>query len=276
MQAANGSVFQAEGGPFYLQKKEKAVLDHISVSQINLYIRCPEQYRLRYIEGIKTPPNGYLVQGQAYHAALAKYFRHLLPGETLPLLFEEKGIEEAGDTFDSEFQKALQEEEINWQDEDPGKMKDQGIQMARLYLEDTGHLLKPLKVEDRRETTIEGIKLVTIIDLVTPDRIIDHKMRKRAFSDEELAQDLQSIAYAMIEKRPFEFHVAIKTAKPTIRIQQVPERTVADTEFFIDLMKRIRTAITAGVFIPNPTGWQCGPKWCDYWNRCKGKGARGW
>lgn len=43
---------------------------HLSVSSVELYARCPAQYRLRYVDGIKTPSTVQQAWGTAFHAAL--------------------------------------------------------------------------------------------------------------------------------------------------------------------------------------------------------------
>lgn len=240
--------------------------DYISVSQIEMFLRCGEQYRFRYIEGLKIPPTGALVQGSAYHAALATFFRDRLVMSEFSSFHKAAALDSFSDSFDC--QAAY---DVDWVDEKPGELKDQGIVLTQTYIEEVGWKIEPVTVEERKETTINGINLVTVTDLVTPINIIDHKLKKRAFSEDELAQDLQSITYGMVENLPLEFHVALKTAKPSIKIQRTPRRTEQDLLFFRELLERVRASIQAGNFIPNPVGWHCGPRFCGYWNLCKGK-----
>lgn len=42
---------------------------HFSYSQLNMFNRCPQQYKYRYIDGIKTPPGLPMASGKAIHEA---------------------------------------------------------------------------------------------------------------------------------------------------------------------------------------------------------------
>jgi hypothetical protein len=112
--------------------------------------------------------------------------------------------------------------------------------------------------------------MVLIPDLITDTKIIDHKVKAKRFSQDELNQDIQATCYFMKHKKPFEFHLALRQMKPAIEIQQAG-RNGSDTEFFTELVDKVWKAIWAGIFPPNPIGWHCGPRWCGYWNLCKGK-----
>lgn len=43
---------------------------HLSVSSVALYVKCPAQYRQRYVERLVTPSNPYMLFGSTFHAAL--------------------------------------------------------------------------------------------------------------------------------------------------------------------------------------------------------------
>lgn len=45
-------------------------LDHISASSVKMMVRCPEQWRQRYVLGKKIPPAAALIYGRADHAAI--------------------------------------------------------------------------------------------------------------------------------------------------------------------------------------------------------------
>ncbi|MGE3780785.1 MAG: PD-(D/E)XK nuclease family protein, partial [Pirellulaceae bacterium] len=44
--------------------RPNGVWDYISASRLNLWLRCPLAFRLRYIDGIVTPPTASLFLGQ--------------------------------------------------------------------------------------------------------------------------------------------------------------------------------------------------------------------
>ena len=48
---------------------------HISVSQIKMFLRCPLQYKYRYIDNLKIPPTGSLLLGSSVHSSLEGNYR---------------------------------------------------------------------------------------------------------------------------------------------------------------------------------------------------------
>jgi len=262
--------------------------NHLSVSQISMFLRCPMQYEFRYIKGIKIPPAGAMIEGTAYHAAIANdLWNKKETGELLP-------DSEIGDVFSTSFDhqvktKGLREDEvweefeqIDWQGEDPGQLKDEGIKLAQLYHNTVANTIEPVEIEERKETTIAGFPFVFIADVVEAKRVIDHKVKKKRFSEDELKKDLQATTYSMIYQRPFEFHVAVKSKtwmnlKPAKGeteqdkwIAKAP-RGKGDFLFFTGLVTRVKQAIDTGIFYPNPTGWVCSEQWCGYYKLCRGK-----
>ena len=56
--------------------RSSGVFDYISASRLNLWIRCPLAFRLRYYDGIRTPPSPALFLGQRVHHGLEVWYRH--------------------------------------------------------------------------------------------------------------------------------------------------------------------------------------------------------
>jgi CRISPR/Cas system-associated exonuclease Cas4 (RecB family) len=251
-------------------------IKHLSVSQINMFLRCPMQYEFRYMKGIKIPPVGAIIQGKAYHEAIAA---DLLYKKTQGNLLTEGQVADAFSTsFDIQLKlKASEDEEdlwefedIDWQDNNPGEVKDEGIILAGIYHNKIAQSIEPLEVEEKKQADIEGIPFVFIADVVEEKRIIDHKVKGRRFSEDELKKDLQATAYSLIYNRPLEFHQALKLKVPTIEIAPTA-RTENDYLFFRDLVSRVKRAIDTGIFYPNPTGWACSEQWCGYYKLCRDK-----
>lgn len=241
-----------------------------------MFLRCPAQYEFRYMKGIKIPPVGAIIQGKAYHEAIGI---DLLYKKTQGNLLAESQVADAFSTsFDIQLRLKVSNDEedkwefddIDWRDDDPGKVKDQGIILARLYHNKIAQSIEPLEVEERKQTDIAGIPFVFIADVVEEKRIIDHKVKGRRFSEDELKKDLQATAYSLIYNRPLEFHQALKLKQPVIDIAQT-SRTDSDYQFFKDLVLRVKQAIDTGIFYPNPTGWACSEQWCGYYKLCRGK-----
>jgi len=250
---------------------------YISHSQIACITGCARKYYYRYIERIPTPTTPALLMGSCYHAGIERNFR-AKAAHGLDL-----ALDEVLDAYDTAWHARLESDEIDWQDENPGDVKDRGIGLLRTYMETTAPFVMPAEVERRFSVALPGIDgwtLDGIVDLITIDGvIIDHKTGTRSKTQDDADRDLQASAYAFalftdptVEEANFEFHVAV--AKKVPEIQRVSTvRSRADAEWYLNLVAEYVQQIRAGIFPPNPTGWLCSPTWCGYWDRCRG-GAR--
>lgn len=68
--------------PLYCRRQDKGRVAmtvfrprHLSVSSVQLYLRCPAQYRARYVDGLVTPTTQPQAWGQAFHKALEALHR---------------------------------------------------------------------------------------------------------------------------------------------------------------------------------------------------------
>jgi len=234
------------------------------------------QYQFRYLEGIKIPPAGVMIQGSAYHKAIAsdlvsvKETHDLLPLSDVRDIFSTHFDEQVHQKVSSDDGEEFEFDNINWEEQDPGEVKDKGIELVELYHCTTAPGIIPVEVENKLTSDINGDEFVLIADVVTEDVIIDHKVKKRRFSEAELKQDLQATAYTYFYRKPFQFHQALKLKTPTIDIAET-ERSQSDWGFFETLVPKIKQAITSGIFYPNPTGWHCSESFCGYFALCRGK-----
>lgn len=255
------------------------MIEHLSPSQIGMFLRCGKQYWYRYIKGIIIPPNGVMVLGSAYHEGVADWYNYVLIHECQP------DPQLALDTFDTAFERiktshSIREEDedfgfdkIEWE-EDAGVLKDTGIILLKDYEQSIAPKTVPVTVEQKEILmipSVEGksIPIHLITDLTTPTKTVDHKVKKRKFSENELAQSLQGTIYPMATGKPLEFHVAKKTSPPIVEIQPT-QRSKADEIWFLTQAAKVWQAIHAGIFIPNNQGWWCSPDWCGYWKLCQG------
>lgn len=247
------------------------ILDHISHSQIEMYLRCPRQWMYRYVQGLKIPPSGALIEGSCYHKALEGNFRQKVASlEDLPL-------SHCLDLFSDAWELRLEEEEtIDWGNFSPGAIKDQGIGLVREYRESVSPLVLPVKVEEPYVSEIAGVKFVSFVDLEDAHGvIIDHKTSSKAYTQDDVDKSLQASAEAFVLNKAIVFHnhIAIKTRMPKIQIVKTV-RMRADIEWYVDMVARIIVQMKTGVAPPRPTGWWCSERFCGYWNLCRGELAR--
>ena len=126
---------------------------HFSISQMNMYNRCSEQYRFRYIEGLKIPPNFAMSSGKAVHEALEFNGNYKLRTQ------EDMPISDLLDATATSHSKFMQEVE----DLDPkaaGKDLDESLAIVGLYRRTQAPAIQPIAVEHPFRVVLEGDETV--------------------------------------------------------------------------------------------------------------------
>lgn len=253
------------------------MIKHLSFSQLDVFTKCQRKYEFQYIEKIRTPINGDLLRGDAYHKAIA----HAYTG--IAIYKEKPGIDEVLSVYSDIWNKRLNDkitidegEEIDipavdFKGKDPGKMKDDGIKLLTLYYRTILPKIIPYEVEVRKTNVYEDIPLLAYMDLIDLEGIvIDHKLKSKMFSEGELAKDLQSSFYGLVlgvDELNFNFHAAIAVKEPHIEIMPL-KRTRDDIDWVGRMAIAAWKQIWSGIFVPSPAGWWCSPDWCQYWGYC--------
>lgn len=239
----------------------------LSVTQLKMYLRCPLQYKFRYVDGIKIPPVSNLTLGKAIHSALEVNYTQKITSQTdLPL----DAIKSAfSDCWDRD-----EKETVFDSDEKPGNIKDEGIGLLSAYHDKVSPTITPKIVERDFELTFENVvyTLKGKLDLVDVyNIIIDHKTSKRSMSEDVAGTDIQLTCYALayrhvfgIMEKSLRFDVMVRTKTP--KIQQLPtQRTQKDIDRFLKVLAYVCKAIETGIFYPN-TGFACSN--CGYGELC--------
>jgi len=239
--------------------------DHISPTQINMYLRCPAQYYFRYVEELRVPPSGAMTQGRAVHEAnKVNYGQKVESGSDLPL-------SDLIDAYSDAFEES--QEETDFEGEDPAEVKDEGYRLLECYYLDIARSTQPLLVEHKLEVDLNGITLLGYLDLMDDTKIIrDTKMRSRKPTD-DLTQDVQLCAYsyaahkAGIPDNGVGMDIITKTKTPkSYRLR------AGITDDGRRRFERIAAGAVRGIksdlYYPNPHNMMCSPKWCGYWDKC--------
>jgi putative RecB family exonuclease len=241
---------------------------HLSVSQLKMYLRCPLQYKFRYIDGLIIPPRSELTLGKSIHGTLEENYRQKIKTEIdLPL-------EYITDLFSDRWEKAVVDT-IFEEDEKPGRVKDDGIALLKTYHTVVAPKVQPIEVErgfnlpiDDQNYTLKGY-----IDLIDRDNlIVDHKTTKRSMRQDMIDSDLQLTTYSLAyrelvgkKEKGLRFDVMVRTKEP--KIQQIETyRRQEDIDRLMKLFRRVNKAIESGIFYPNEN-FMC-PS-CGYRELCK-------
>ena len=257
------------------EKGKRIVIDHLSYSSISTYLLCPRSWRYRYIDKVEAPVSPALVFGSAFHDALETYIKN----RETPLAHHWTHA------WSSQLE---QRETISW-DKEPYTYEDLGTAMfSNADTVSVIDAIQPLRVndypviEERVELKVPGVPVPVIgfVDIIEEDGVPgDFKTSARSWTQKRANDELQPTFYLAalnqlgFELNPdlmFRYYVFVKNAKkPQLQIWET-QRTAADMFWMFGTVREVWQGIERHVFPPNPTTWKCSPKWCEYWDGCRG------
>ena len=241
---------------------------HISISQIRTYLRCPLEYRFRYIDGLYVPQSGAVALGKSIHRALEYNFRQKIDsGHDLPL-------KDVVDVFNDTYDFLMEDTELD-KGENAEELRKEGMRLLSIYHSTVAPGIRPVIVEEPFQIELDGlyIPLAGIIDLVDESGVIvDHKTAKRAYTGDAIQRDLQLTTYAMAyrmlygkEERAVRLDVMVRGREP--RVQTLKgSRNERQIERHARLIREVADAIEKGIFYPNES-YYCGI--CRYLTFCE-------
>ena len=121
---------------------------YLSVSQATTFLKCPHQWYLRYIEGKPSKPSARMFQGIQVHAAVEKMMETRLFEGKLP------SLDVATDAFSTAFEKTKPLVQ-DWEGEDPGAVKDTGVNCTKVFYQEAAPKMMPVYVEKPFHTVIK-------------------------------------------------------------------------------------------------------------------------
>jgi len=259
------------------QRKSGGVWDYISPSRLSLWLRCPLAFKLRYIDGIRTPTNSNLFLGKMVHQGLEVFYRHrqlgveLSPEDVAKRLLE--GWDESVASESMRFE-SVQEE---------GMLKKQAVDLVAMYLiqtADAGDI--PIAVETSMEAPLVdpetgedlGISLLGIVDLIVDDSagptICDFKTASRSSPPHEITHEIQLTSYAYLfrestgdEEGKLEIRSIIKTKTPKIEFHTYQARCEKHFRRLFAVIRNYLDDLDAQRFVFRP-GFPC--VLCDHRN----------
>lgn len=215
-------------------------LDHISASSVKMAVRCPEQWRQRYIKGRRLPPAANLLLGRADHSAIEfSMIQKVTSHVDLPIQdVQEKFLADLDTEIDKEG--GLSELEITGKDKKPlttigakkkelGVLKKDGHALVGQYHKLVSPVLQPLMVEQpivlkpkRLPVKVEGYIDLIVEDGVTGSRIIDRKRANSLRTQPEW--NIQAEVYQMAYPVPHDWHLSVTTKGGYIALPGDAER----------------------------------------------------
>ena len=257
------------------QGRQGGVRQYISPSRLNCWISCPLKFKLRYVDGIRSPTTPSLFLGKCCHSGLEAFYRHRQLGVTLD-------AEDVAKRMIDGWDEAVAEEGMRFETEaDEMKLKLQAVDLVVAYLahvpEDEP---RPLAVEATMETPLVdpltgedlGIALLGIVDLVLDGQdgpvIADFKTAARGGTPAEITHEMQLSSYAYLfrqldgrKEAGLEIRSLIKTKTPKIEFHRYEARTDAHFGRLFALIREYLDALDSSRFNFRP-GWGC--SMCDF------------
>jgi len=248
-------------------------MTHISISQIRMFRRCPQQYKFRYIDGLKIPPAGAVTLGKSIHKGIEYNFSQKIKShQDLPL-------DDVFDAYSTAFESLRYD--TDWKDEKPGEVKDDGYSLLKVHHTQKAPQVQPVAVEKKIEIPFENVDYTFLgyLDVIDEKgKILDTKTASRTPPEDQIKRDEQLTAYALLyrveygkEEAGIELDFLVRTKRPKLVVLE-GWRTQADIDLFLEEVGKIYQAIKTGIFYrTDPANWWCSPQWCGYWDKCQAR-----
>lgn len=248
--------------------------DHLSNSQISLYLQCSLKYKFHYIDELPKPfkPSG-LAWGSVIHSTLSWFHKQRMAGKPVTL---ERFLK----VFETDWYCQKVETEIRYREgEDEMKLVLLAKEMLALYFHQ-GHngakgseisFVVPLVNLSNGEEM--GINLEGFIDLIEEDdTIVEFKTSAQTMAPRDVEELIQLTAYSyafeILHQRPpklIKLVNFVKAKKPRIIVHETM-RNRDDYQRLYYLARQVLKGIKSRIFFPRPSFW-C--KGCEYEEPCR-------
>lgn len=254
------------------------MIDHLSASQIDMFYRCGEQWKRRYIDDEKLPPGVAAHVGTGLHGACEYNFKTKIETK------EDQPLDALTDCAVEYYQNSLDRGVFFLEEEKDNRAKvmQEGektvVDLTELARREFMPSVTPKLVEEKMFCDLPGVEVPVLgyLDLYTEDdRLLDIKTSGRKWAQSRADISTQPTIYReMINQNMghypsrITFDIFISTKE---RKYQTLETTRGQDDLTV-LANRTKTMlrmIQAGLFPPSdPSAWQCSVKFCGYYQTC--------
>lgn len=255
-------------------------ITHLSYSSVSRYLMCARSWRYHYQERLERPTAAALAFGSAFHETVESYLgTRALGGE-----LKDGGLTNLWlDTWRAQIE---QEGEIDWGGDSQEALSNTGLRIlgnSVIKTELDGIKVKlddgePV-IEKKVELNIPGVPIPVIgyIDLIAEDGVPgDIKTSGRSWSTSKAYAEAQPLFYlAALQQEgystgvKFRHYIFTKTKEPRLDVFET-ERTLGEIFWALEMVKDVWRGIEAQIFPPNPTSWKCQPRYCEFFDVCRG------
>jgi len=252
------------------------VLDHLSYSSINTYLKCHRAWRFKYIDEIPERKSTALLFGAVFHEAIESYI--LSRGDIIQswaAAWESKLAELDG--------------QIAWEKDTPEALCNEGIRiLTEPDVFNVIDALKPLVIDEEPqiehyiELRVPGVPIPIIgyIDMIEADGVpVDFKTAGKSWSPDRVQRELQPLFYlAALGQMGFFEHgwyfrhyIFVRNKTPKVQTFET-QYSIDEIIWLFDLIREVWENIQKENFAPTGAGsFLCSAKYCDYWGICRGR-----
>lgn len=248
------------------------MMDHLSSSQLNLYLQCSLKYKFQYVDLIPKPfKSSGLAFGSAIHSAISWIHNERIGRN-------EVSLERLYRIFDADWYSQNADADVRYKNgESEMKLVIMGKEMLRMYFQEPVKKAKGTDVSftvplmNLKTGEDLGIDLEGFIDLIEEDdTIVEFKTSAQIMNgiEDHLQLTAYSYAYEMLYRRPPKLLKVInfvKTKKPKM-ITLETKRDKTDYHRFFSLASQVLKGIRSQIFFPR-SSFLC--KDCEYDGNCK-------
>ena len=257
---------------------------HLSASSVEMFCRCPESYRRRYLENERSPPVLAMAKGKAFHSGI----EHNMNAKMANGL--DMDINEVVDFTLTSFNDSKGEVELTEIEKSVGGLNKVNTSLTGLmmsHMTNAAPLYTPLVIEKGFRLELPGkydfvgvIDMLGLVDGVEEHKmdftVVDWKSAKRKPVADSQHDSIQLTAYAAevmnnseITSVKTRLDVIVDKAKTYPHHIYESERDAGDVTALARRIDVVSKTIDAGLFPPAVTGsWWCSPGWCGYWKTC--------
>ncbi len=261
------------------QLQHRDIWSYVSPSRLNLWLKCPLAFRLRYVDGVESPITKAQFIGRRVHAALEFYYRR----RQFDLQLDRADVIAAVQVaMQAAWSPAVEAERIEFADAaDEAACRKQTAALVSAYLDQVSSAeSRPLMVETSLDAPLVdpdtgenlGLPLVGVLDLVLDDplgpTIVDFKTASRGGEIGEILHEVQLTSYAylyrdVVNRREagLEIRSLIKTKSPKIETHPYAARTERQMRRLFAVIRAYLDDLDCGRFVFRP-GLTCGS--CDF------------
>lgn len=264
-------------------------MKNLSVSKIEKWLLCPQQFKYQYIDHIPSPTSGIMMAGNVFHEIAEKSIKQF------PKTGKHFDLATMDDMFLptwEEWVKKKEEEKWfigwDWPADDPEeKVKAEYRALLPVLSKDVFPTLRPYVlggeavVEHRVEYDIPSkigpFKLLGYADLLEESGILQDWKTTKAVSARAKSLWLQFAAYSVLfypivgeEEMRCEKLFMVRGENP--HVERVP-MTVGrkHRQYFVDIAQKVWLSIHHELFLKVTDTWVCKPDRCSFWAGCQGE-----